>query len=86
MGVWTSAGISGGHVNPAVSVHEPDTSGRNSYVPLKITLALATWRGFPWRKVPGMFIQNTELISEVEYPILNTHFQHIYLPRLWEVS
>lgn len=35
MGVWISAGISGGHINPAV------------------TLALATWRGFPWRKVPG---------------------------------
>ncbi|KAF7292860.1 putative aquaporin 4 [Mycena indigotica] len=34
MGVWISAGISGGHINPAV------------------TLALATWRGFPWRKVP----------------------------------
>ncbi|KAJ7057093.1 major intrinsic protein superfamily membrane channel protein [Mycena amicta] len=34
MGVWVSAGISGGHINPAV------------------TLALATWRGFPWKKVP----------------------------------
>ncbi|KAF8964775.1 aquaporin-like protein [Flammula alnicola] len=34
MGIWVSAGISGGHVNPA------------------ITLALATWRGFPWKKVP----------------------------------
>jgi len=33
-GVWVSAGISGGHINPAV------------------TLALATWRGFPWKKVP----------------------------------
>ena len=29
MAVWTSAGISGGHVNPAVSVHEPDTFDRN---------------------------------------------------------
>ncbi|KAG6827463.1 hypothetical protein H0H92_011702 [Tricholoma furcatifolium] len=35
LGVWVSAGISGGHINPA------------------ITLALATWRGFPWKKVPG---------------------------------
>ncbi|PFH53456.1 hypothetical protein AMATHDRAFT_73290 [Amanita thiersii Skay4041] len=34
LGVWVSAGISGGHINPAV------------------TLALAAWRGFPWKKVP----------------------------------
>jgi len=35
MGAWVSGGISGGHLNPAV------------------TLAMATWRGFSWRKVPG---------------------------------
>ncbi|KAG6878847.1 hypothetical protein C0992_007156 [Termitomyces sp. T32_za158] len=35
MGVWVSLGISGGHINPAV------------------TLAFATWRGFPWKKVPA---------------------------------
>jgi len=34
LGVWVCGGISGGHINPA------------------ITLAMATWRGFPWRKVP----------------------------------
>ncbi|KAH7885247.1 major intrinsic protein superfamily membrane channel protein [Phlebopus sp. FC_14] len=35
MGVWASGGISGGHLNPAV------------------TLALASVRDFPWRKVPA---------------------------------
>ncbi|KAJ3767314.1 putative aquaporin 4 [Lentinula raphanica] len=35
LGVWVCLGISGGHINPA------------------ITIAFATWRGFPWRKVPG---------------------------------
>ncbi|KAF9260666.1 putative aquaporin 4 [Marasmius fiardii PR-910] len=34
LAVWVSAGISGGHVNPAV------------------TLSLAIFRGFPWKKVP----------------------------------
>lgn len=35
VGVWVAAGISGAHLNPAV------------------TLALATFRGFSWKKVPG---------------------------------
>lgn len=35
MGAWISGGISGGHLNPAV------------------TLAMATRRGFSWRKVPA---------------------------------
>lgn len=34
LGVWVSGGISGGHINPAV------------------TIAFATLRDFPWRKVP----------------------------------
>jgi aquaglyceroporin related protein len=34
MGVWACGGISGGHINPAV------------------TLAMASIRGFPWKKVP----------------------------------
>lgn len=35
LGVWISGGISGGHINPAV------------------TIAFATLRDFPWRKVPA---------------------------------
>ena len=35
LGVWVSGGVSGGHINPAV------------------TVALATFRDFPWRKVPA---------------------------------
>ena len=38
MGIYASAGVSGAHLNPAV------------------TLALATFRGFPWRKVPAYFL------------------------------
>lgn len=37
-GVWVSGGISGGHINPAV------------------TIAFATMRDFPWRKVPAFLL------------------------------
>jgi len=35
LGAWVAGGVSGGHVNPV------------------ITLCMAVFRGFPWRKVPG---------------------------------
>ncbi|KAI0254575.1 aquaporin-like protein [Lactifluus subvellereus] len=35
LGAWVAGGVSGGHVNPVV------------------TLCMAVFRGFPWRKVPG---------------------------------
>ncbi|KAG6848277.1 hypothetical protein H0H93_001620 [Arthromyces matolae] len=38
LAAWVSGGISGGHVNPAV------------------TLAMATWRKFPWKKVPAYIL------------------------------
>jgi MIP family channel proteins len=41
MGIYMSAGVSGAHINPAV------------------TLALATLRGFPWRKVPAYVLAQT---------------------------
>jgi aquaglyceroporin related protein len=56
LGVWVSGGISGGHINPAVrSFALPQLSVCKHS--LQVTLALATWRGFPWKKVPGLSFQ-----------------------------
>lgn len=41
MGVYVAAGVSGAHINPAV------------------TVALATLRGFPWRKLPAYALAQT---------------------------
>lgn len=38
IGAWISGGVSGGHMNPAV------------------TLAMAVFRGFRWKKVPGYIL------------------------------
>lgn len=51
LGVWVSGGISGGHINPAVGlcISKPVKNLK----PLdQVTLAMAVFRGFPWKKVP----------------------------------
>ena len=55
IGVWVSSGISGGHINPAVCGAYFHFDSILKYC-MQITLALATWRGFPWKKVPGSFV------------------------------
>ena len=54
-----SGGISGGHINPAVSRHimlHPDVSRPLIIIAFRcnaqVTISLATFRGFPWWKVP----------------------------------
>ncbi|KAJ6501279.1 aquaporin-like protein [Mycena vulgaris] len=46
LGVWVSSGISPAHINPAGC-------------PPCVTLAMAIWRGFPWKKVPGFILAQT---------------------------
>jgi MIP family channel proteins len=61
MGVYVAGGVSGGHLNPAV------------------TLALAVWRGFPWRKVlPYMGAQTAGafVAAAVVYGTYHEAFAH----------
>lgn len=51
MAVWISGGISGCHNNPAVGFNIPELV-TNINIALQVTLTLAVFRGFPWRKVP----------------------------------
>ncbi|KAF7329878.1 hypothetical protein MKEN_00251500 [Mycena kentingensis (nom. inval.)] len=56
LGVWVSAGISGGHINPAAS---PYNSAPTAEADSAFSQALATWRGFPWKKVPIYIFSQT---------------------------
>ncbi|CAK5272108.1 unnamed protein product [Mycena citricolor] len=58
LGVWISSGISSGHINPAVRP-SPLLMQKRRSTSLQVTLAMATWRGFPWRKVPGYILAQT---------------------------
>jgi hypothetical protein len=51
LGVWISAGISGGHCNPVVC-HAASFVLSQLSVDWQVTVAMAIFRGFPWRKVP----------------------------------
>jgi aquaglyceroporin related protein len=57
LGVLVSGGISGGHINPAV------------------TLAFATWRNFPWKKVP-MYITAQVMGGLVGAAIVYANYFH----------
>ncbi|KAG6908266.1 hypothetical protein DXG01_005531 [Tephrocybe rancida] len=53
LGVWVSGGISGGHINPAVGPSLLPAQAQHADHSSQVTLAMATWRGFPWKKVPA---------------------------------
>ena len=61
-GVYVAGGVSGGHLNPAV------------------TLALAAWRGFPWRKVVQYVVAQTAgafVAAAVVYGTSHEAFTHL---------
>ena len=55
LGAWVAGGISGGHINPAVR-YLPASRDRGWLTCTQVTIAMATFRGFPWRKVPGYIL------------------------------
>jgi hypothetical protein len=88
MAVWTSAGISGGHVNPAVSrsVHERNVFGRNIHI-FEDNIGVGDLARFPLEKSPWyVYVNHFTNLLELNILNLNTLLQRIYLPRSWEVS
>ena len=53
LGAWVSGGISGGHINPAVGIFYIALRPLFIIFELQVTLALAVFRKFPWKKVPA---------------------------------
>jgi aquaglyceroporin related protein, other eukaryote len=52
LGVWISGGVSGGHVNPVVWPFFLVSPLPTQNTITQVTLCMAIFRGFPWRKVP----------------------------------
>jgi aquaglyceroporin related protein len=53
------SGISGGHINPAVRITLFLKYFVAEFVTRKVTLSLAVFRGFPWKKVPVFILAQT---------------------------